>query len=114
MNLTLMENRMANANKKVQQKVQPKAAELPVESHPVVELPVESQPVVESTPTPEPEPVQLTVTDLQSLGRIVDLASRRGAFQAAELTIVGETYNKLAAFLAWVESEEKKKEAKVA
>lgn len=50
------------------------------------------------------EPVQLTISDLQVLARIVDLASRRGAFQAAELSQVGEAYNKLAGFLSYVES----------
>lgn len=58
------------------------------------------------------EPVQLSVSDLQVLARIVDLASRRGAFQAAELSQVGEAYNKLAGFLAYVESvQAKEKEA---
>ena len=50
------------------------------------------------------EPVQLTIADLQLLGRIIDLSSRRGAFQAPELKQVGEAYDKLAAFLAYVES----------
>lgn len=53
------------------------------------------------------EPVQLTISDLQVLARIVDLASRRGAFQAAELSQVGEAYNKLAGFLSYVESVQK-------
>lgn len=54
------------------------------------------------------EPVQLTVADLQLLARIVDLASRRGAFQAAELSQVGESFNKLSSFLNYVESVQKK------
>ena len=52
-------------------------------------------------------PVQLTVNDLQLLAQIVDLASRRGAFQAPELAQVGGAYNKLAAFLAYVEASTK-------
>ena len=56
------------------------------------------------------EPVQLTISDLQLLARIVDLASRRGAFQAAELSQVGEAYNKLSGFLAYIESTQKKDE----
>jgi hypothetical protein len=85
-----MEIIMARASKKVEQ---------------VVEQPIESlQP-----PAQEQTAVQLTVADLQLLAKIVDLASRRGAFQAAELSNVGEAYNKLAAFLAWVDSEEEKK-----
>jgi hypothetical protein len=57
------------------------------------------------------EPVQLTVADLQLLARIVDLASRRGAFQAGEMSQVGDAYNKLASFLSYVESVQKKDEA---
>jgi hypothetical protein len=56
------------------------------------------------------EPVQLTIADLQLLGRIVDLASRRGAFQAGELSQVGDAYNKLSGFLAYVESVQTKDE----
>ena len=56
------------------------------------------------------EPVQLTISDLQLLARIVDLATRRGAFQAGELSQVGTTYDKLAGFLAYVESTQKKEE----
>jgi hypothetical protein len=54
------------------------------------------------------EPVQLTIADLQLLARIVDLASRRGAFQAGELSQVGDAYNKLTGFLSYVESVQKK------
>ena len=54
------------------------------------------------------QPVQLTVSDLQLLGQIIDLASRRGAFQAHELAQVGTAYNKLAAFLSYVEATTKK------
>lgn len=57
----------------------------------------------ETAPTTSMEPVQLTIADLQLLARIVDLASRRGAFQAGELSQVGEGYNKLANFLTYVE-----------
>ena len=59
---------------------------------------------VASEQTDEVAPVQLTINDLQLLARIVDLASRRGAFQAPELTQVGEAYDKLAGFLAYIES----------
>lgn len=41
----------------------------------------------------------ITVTDLNLLKNIIDLASSRGAFRAAELKEVGEVYNKLAVFL---------------
>lgn len=49
------------------------------------------------------EVVQLTVGDLQLLAQIIDLATRRGAFHATEATQIGGVYNKLAAFLAYVE-----------
>jgi hypothetical protein len=65
----------------------------------------------EAPTTTSLEPVQLTIADLQLLARIVDLASRRGAFQAGELSQVGDAYNKLAGFLAYVESTQKKEEA---
>lgn len=54
------------------------------------------------------EPVQLTIADLQLLSRIVDLASRRGAFQANEMSQVGDAFNKLSGFLAYVESVQSK------
>lgn len=57
------------------------------------------------------EPVQLTIADLQLLSRIVDLASRRGAFQAGELSQVGDAFNKLSGFLAYVESVQAKDSA---
>jgi len=65
-------------------------------------------------PTTSVEPVQLTIADLQLLARIVDLASRRGAFQAGELSQVGDAFNKLSGFLAYVESTQVKEEAPAA
>ena len=73
----------------------------------VVDVPVTSTP---AQPTTSIEPVQLSIADLQLLDRVVDLASRRGAFQAAELSQVGEVYNKLHGFLLYVESTQKKEE----
>ena len=61
-------------------------------------------PEAEAQTTTSIEPVQLTIADLQLLGRIIDLASRRGAFQANELSQVGDAFNKLSGFLAYVES----------
>ena len=68
-------------------------------------------PAAETQTTTSVEPVQLTIADLQLLSRIVDLASRRGAFQAGELSQVGDAFNKLTGFLAYVESVQKKDEA---
>jgi hypothetical protein len=42
---------------------------------------------------------QITVTDLLLLKNIVDLASTRGAFRAAEMKDIGTVYNKLSTFL---------------
>mgnify|MGYP001236372148 FL=1 len=67
-------------------------------------------PAAEAPTTTTMEPVQLTIADLQLLARIVDLASRRGAFQAGELSQVGDAFNKLSGFLAYVESTQKKEE----
>ena len=68
--------------------------------------------VMATAATPETtttvEPVQLTIADLQLLSRIVDLASRRGAFQAGELSQVGDVFNKLTGFLSYVESVQSK------
>lgn len=61
-------------------------------------------PEAEAQTTTSIEPVQLTIADLQLLGRIIDLASRRGAFQANEMSQVGDAFNKLSGFLAYVES----------
>ena len=73
---------------------------------------VTAAPAAEATTTTTVEPVQLTIADLQLLSRIVDLASRRGAFQAGELSQVGDAFNKLTGFLAYVESvQAKDKEA---
>lgn len=41
----------------------------------------------------------LTITDLQNLRAIIDVASTRGAFKAAEMAAVGTVFNKLDAFL---------------
>ena len=41
----------------------------------------------------------ITIADLNLLENIIDLASTRGAFRAAELKEIGEVYNKLVVFL---------------
>lgn len=43
--------------------------------------------------------MNLTVTDLARLKDIIDVASQRGAFKAAEMKAVGEVYEKLVQFL---------------
>lgn len=50
-------------------------------------------------PAQQPAQAELTVQDLQSLKAIIDVASQRGAFKPNEMMTVGQTYNKLEAFL---------------
>jgi hypothetical protein len=45
------------------------------------------------------EQKEITIADLNLLKDIVDLASTRGAFRAAEMKDIGEVYNKLVVFL---------------
>jgi len=42
---------------------------------------------------------ELTVTDLQNIRAIIDIAATRGAFKAAEMAAVGTAFNKLNDFL---------------
>ena len=52
-----------------------------------------------TTETVEKESYDLNVNDLNMLKNIIDIASTRGAFRPNEMVIVGQTYNKLTAFL---------------
>ena len=54
---------------------------------------------------PQPDPTALSIGDLKNLMTILDVASTRGAFKAAEMAGVGYIYNKLQAFLAKVAPE---------
>ena len=45
---------------------------------------------------------ELTVTDLQNIRAIIDIAATRGAFKAQEMAAVGTVFNKLDIFLAAV------------
>ena len=53
---------------------------------------------------------EITIADLNLLKDIVELASTRGAFRAAEMKDVGEVYNKLANFLDAVVAQAKAQE----
>jgi hypothetical protein len=56
----------------------------------------------EETTAQEPAQQQgadLNVNDLAALRSIIDVATQRGAFKAAELEAVGKAYNKLNSFL---------------
>jgi hypothetical protein len=48
--------------------------------------------------TPQ-ESNDLTISDLNAMKTIIDIASSRGAFKPNEMVAVGQTYNKLSAFL---------------
>mgnify|MGYP006381461921 CR=1 FL=1 len=69
--------------------------------------------VAEDTTSPEAtlEPVQLTLQDMSAIANVIDLASRRGAFQANEMSAVGNVYNKLNGFLQYVAATQAKEKA---
>lgn len=47
----------------------------------------------------EAEVVQLTIQDIVLAANIIDLATQRGAFKAAEAGQVGAAFNKMVAFV---------------
>lgn len=59
----------------------------------------ETQEVAKTQDAPAQQSVDLNVQDLNMLRSIIDLASSRGAFKAAEMAAVGAVYNKLNGFL---------------
>ena len=48
---------------------------------------------------PQDNGPDLNIQDLSAMKSIIDVASSRGAFKPAEMQMVGQTYNKLSAFL---------------
>jgi len=60
------------------------------------------QPENQTAPEAAEAPESISLTDLQLLLQIVDLASSRGAFRGAELTQVGAIFDKLNAFLSFI------------
>ena len=71
---------------------------------------VQNQAAETAAPAPEAAPatppVDLNISDLVALKSIVEVASQRGAFKAAELEAVGKTFNKLNTFLESVSKKE--------
>jgi hypothetical protein len=62
---------------------------------------------VENTAQPPGTPAaDLNISDLMALKNIIEVASQRGAFKAAELEAVGKTFNKLNSFLESVAKKE--------
>ena len=55
---------------------------------------------------PATPPADLNISDLVALKSIIEVASQRGAFKAAELEAVGKTFNKLNTFLESVSKKE--------
>jgi hypothetical protein len=51
------------------------------------------------TEAQEQNSLDLTVSDLQGIKAIIDVASQRGAFKPNEMMSVGQVYTKLEAFL---------------
>lgn len=49
--------------------------------------------------TQKPANPELTIVDLQNLKSIVEVAAKRGAFAANEMSAVGSVFDKLSAFL---------------
>jgi hypothetical protein len=54
---------------------------------------------------------QITISDLDAIKNIIDLATSRGAFRGSELSSVGTVYDKLTAFLQAVIEQAKAQEA---
>lgn len=50
-------------------------------------------------PEQQPEEASITLTDLQNIISVLDLASSRGAFRGPELEPVGQLYNKFKKFV---------------
>lgn len=66
-----------------------------------------NQEVPTEAPVPEaPQGPDLNISDLIALKNIIEVATTRGAFKAAELEAVGKTFNKLNTFLEAVAKKE--------
>lgn len=71
-----------------------------VQNQEAAQAPAQEQP---AAPAQGPD---LNISDLVALKNIVEVASQRGAFKAAELEAVGKTFNKLNTFLESVSKKE--------
>ena len=56
----------------------------------------------------------ITISDLDTIKNIINLAATRGAFRGEELSMVGTVYDKLTAFLEAVIEQAKAQEANTA
>jgi hypothetical protein len=69
---------------------------------------------VEKQEAPQPAAdsgTELNINDLNAMKLIIDVASSRGAFKPAEMTLVGQTYTKLSTFLDAVAKQSEKQPA---
>lgn len=63
--------------------------------------------VQQAAPAPQQAPApDLNISDLVALKSVIDIASQRGTFKAAEMEAVGKVYNKLNMFLEAVAKKE--------
>ena len=60
----------------------------------------------EVTEAPATQAPDLTIQDLTAIKQIIDVASGRGAFKPNEMMVIGQTYNKLEAFLGAVAAQQ--------
>jgi len=64
-------------------------------------------PATAAAPEAEAQPAaELNISDLVAVRSIIEVASQRGAFKAAELEAVGKTFNKLNTFIESVSKKE--------
>ena len=61
---------------------------------------------VPTTETPAAQGPDLNISDLLAVKNIIEVATSRGAFKAAELEAVGKSFNKLNSFLEAVSKKE--------
>jgi hypothetical protein len=60
---------------------------------------IQDQTVAQAPATEAPAGPDLNMNDLVAIRSIIDVASQRGSFKAAELEAVGKIYNKLNTFI---------------
>jgi hypothetical protein len=67
----------------------------------------QAAPEVQPETAAEAQPgAELNISDLVAVKSIIEVASQRGAFKAAELEAVGKTFNKLNTFIESVSKKE--------
>jgi hypothetical protein len=67
---------------------------------------IKDQPSAQTAPPQAEQPTDLNISDLLAVRNIIEVATSRGAFKAAELEAVGKSFNKLNSFLEAVSKKE--------